>query len=279
MEHFPVGAAHVAHARPLPAPTMLLIGTHKTDTFLEHLPESYLLIDDGPVIDRLILPKRRKVTRLDFSYHSFNPLRHMDYLAARRFVQILDAVFPEGESTLTRKYGNLTLLKALLDKPRSLARLIPRPDPKDTGAQDAYQKVETLLLSPVLRHFLTSPTARFPWKGIILARLDRAELGDFDCFVLGNLLAAYHPGPVVITDFGFYAIPQHIQLIRQGRLIAGVNFLKEVPGRLANHLLLMPEKIPCRTTFEDAETLASFAGIVRGTNRYDDFVDDCVRTP
>ena len=133
-----------------------------------------------------------------------NPLKDMDYLNARQFIEILNAVFPEGAATLTRKNSNFVLLQALLRKPTTLDKLLGPS--KDPAAQDAYQKIETLLLSPVLRHFLTAPRERFAMRGIMLARLDRAALGDFDSFVLGNLLINTYPGPIVIPDFPFYAI-------------------------------------------------------------------------
>jgi hypothetical protein len=261
---------------------MLILGTEKTDTILEHLPESYLLIDDGPVIDALTPPKRRKVTHLDFTKHSFNPLDRMDYHKARQFIAILDTVFPEGASTLTKKNANFILLNALLarswnkTRTRYLDSLIAPPDKEDTGAVDAYQKIQTLLLSPVLLRFLCSPTDRFSFRGILVARLDRAAMGDFDTFVLGNLLIGNYPGTVVIPDFGFYAMTSHIQLMRQKRLMPGVNFLDEVPPVVKRNLLLMDTKVACHTTFEDAECLAGYAGLIRGTNRYNDFIEDCV---
>jgi hypothetical protein len=265
------------------SPPMLIIGTDKTDTILEHLPESFLLVDDGPVIDHLLLRKRRRVTRLDLSHHALNPLKGIDYLKARQFVGIINAVFPEGESTLTRKNSTYVLLKALLgSKTRTLETLLAPS--KDPGEQDAYQKIQTLLLSPILKHFLCTPTTlrltgRHTTHNIILARLDRATLGDFDCFVLGNLLISAYSGPVVIPDFGFYAIPHHIQLMRQERLIAGLNTLSEkrISPEIRQQLLLVRPKLARRCAFDDAETLASYAGIPKHINAYSDFIDEAMR--
>ena len=250
---------------------MLILGTDKTDTILEHLPESFLLIDDGPVIDALTLPVRRKVTQLDLSVHSFNPLARMDYLKARQFVAMLNSVFPEGESTLTRKNSNFILLKALVETNARTLDTLLSPS-KDPAGQDAYQKIETLLLSPVLRRFLTSPTKRLSLTGILIARLDRAALGDFDCFVIGNLLIASYPGQAVIPDFPFYAIQSHSQLIRQDRMIAGANFLDELPVKLRQQLLL-GAKIGCRTTADDAEVLAGYGRFRKGTEGYSALVE------
>ncbi|MBV9670041.1 MAG: hypothetical protein JOZ43_03705 [Acidobacteriales bacterium] len=248
---------------------MLIVGTEKSP-ILEHLPERFLLIDDGPIIDQLTFPARRKITRFDYKTHSFNPLNNMGYRQARDFIALLDAVFPEGQSTLTKKNANFILLKALLSNPKRLDRLL-YPKDNDPAHTDAYQKIQTLLLSPVLKTVLCRPT-NITFRGILLARLNRAELGDFDCFVLGNLLIANYPGQVVIPDFGFYAAPHHIALIRRGRLTAGVNFLDEVPTKLRPNLLLMDDKIARHATSDDAETLAVYSGLSRGTVAFTDYV-------
>jgi hypothetical protein len=258
-----------ARALLAPAMNLLIVGTtDKKETIFQHLPESFLLIDDGSIIDALRLPPRRKVTTFDFTKHSFNPLKDIDYRRAREFISVLDAVFPEGENTLTKKTSNFILLNALLSKPKSLDKLI-RPG-RDSAQTDAYQKIQTLLLSPVLKSVLCRPT-NFSFDGIILARLNRAELGDFDCFVLANLLIANYKGQIVIPDFGFYACPHHTSLIRQNRLIAGVNFFDEVP-KLRNHLLLIDNKIGHHCTAEDAECLAGYAGLTPNTVAHTEFV-------
>lgn len=249
---------------------VLVIGRDKT-AILDHLPKGpFLIIDDGPIIDALTLPSRRSVSVFDPSKHSFNPLKDMSYTKARDFIAVLDAVFPEGESTLTKRYANFQLLSALLSGKRRLNGLIPNT--KDTA--DAYQKVQTLLLSPVLERVLNRPT-NLSFRGTILARLDRAVLGDFDCFVLGNLLASQYRGPVVIPDFGFYACKPHLALIRQNRLIAGVHTFEEVPA-FKNDLILMEKKVPGGTTPKDAELLALYAGYLPGTNAYHDFIESCL---
>lgn len=248
---------------------MLIVGKNKSP-LLKCLPETFLIIDDGLIIDKLTLPKRRKITHFDYKTHSFNPLKDIDYRKARDFIAILDAVFPEGANTLTKKNASFSLLTALLDKPTRLDNLLS-PSKTDAGQQDAYQKIQTLLLSPVLKRVLSGPT-NFPVKGILLARLNRAELGDFDCFVLGNLLISQYQGHIVIPDFGFYAAPHHMSLIRQNRLVAGVNFLDELADQLRYGALLMDRKVPSHATFDDAETLAVYSGLSRGTNKFSDFV-------
>lgn len=250
----------------------LIVGSRKT-AILEHIPDGdFLLIDDGPIIDQIDQIHRR-ARLFDVAKHSFNPLKDISYRKAREFISVIDAAFPEGENTLTNRNARFQLLTALMESPTRLDRLVS--DAKDT--HDAWQKITTILLSPVLNAVLNgSPRLSFPFTGTILARLDRAALGDFDCFVLGNLLIAEYPGTIVIPDFGFYAHQAHKALIRQGRLVAGVNFLDEAP-QLRNALLLIETKVPSRSTIDDAKTLAAFSGLrpdlSRDDNEYNRFVD------
>ncbi len=240
----------------------LIVGT-KTEEILHHLPDTYLLIDDGELLDQVILPKRRKVHVLDVREDSFNPLKDMSYTKAQDFVSVLCAIFPEGENTLTKATFKYQLLDALLNKPKSLETLIP--DTKET--QYTYQKIQTLLLSPVLKNVLLNRTT-LSFKGIILARLNRAELGDFDCFVLASLLISQYPGPVVIPDFGFYAHAGHSNLIRQNRLVAGISSFDQVPF-LRSQLLLIDEKIASHCTADDAKLLALYRGLQPDPSRED----------
>lgn len=249
---------------------MLIVGRDKSD-IIRHLPDKFLFIDDGALIDQLTLPKRRKVVVLDVFKHSLNPLKGIDYKRAREFLSLLNAIFPEGESTLTRRASNFALLQALCDNPTRLDNLII-PDKSDNGSMDAHQKIQTLLLSPVLKPFLTRAT-NFSLDGIILARLDHT-LAPFDRFVIANLLISNYAGPVVIPDYGRYACAFHGELIDEGRLRAGVNFLDETP--LKDKLLLMEEKLARRCLSDDAEVLAQYAGHMRGTNAFTDFVSHAV---
>jgi len=248
----------------------LIVGTgDTTGHFLDNLPPSYLLIDDGFLIDKIQFPRRRKITFLDFNKHSFNPLTRINYETASNFVGIINAIFPAGENTLTKQNSSTILLEALLDNPKHLSTLIPAE--KDT--MDAHNKIKRLLLSPVLERFLTRPT-NFSLSGILIARM--AGLTDFDRFAIANILVANYKGHIVIPDFGFYACPFHASLTE--RLTAGVKFLDELDPKLRRAALLIPNKVPCRTTTEDAETLAGYAGIIRGTNEYNDFLADAVGT-
>lgn len=236
---------------------------------------NFLLIDDGPIIDTLTIPSRRAVTLFDPPCeYNLNPLQGMGYKRARDFISILDAIFPEGANTLTKKNSNFVLLNALLDNPASLKKLV-RPDKTDPAQQDAYQKIQTLLLSPVLRSVLTKPT-NFPLDKVVLARLDRAVLGDFDAFVLAQFLISQFKGQVIIPDGGFYLREHHVSLIRQDRLTVGLNTLDEVSRTLRQALLLIPSRTGSRTTFEDAEVLAKYAGLIPNTNEHTTFIQECM---
>jgi hypothetical protein len=129
----------------------------------------------------------------------------------------------------------------------------------------------SLVLSAVL-----CKATNFSLNGIVLARLDRAELGDFDAFVLGSLMSSLFPGQVVIPDFGFYGRPHQVALIRQDRLIAGITTLAEVPVTLQQHLLTIPTKTASGATYEDAARLAQYEGIVPRTMKHGDFIDEAM---
>ncbi len=161
---------------------VLIVGSNKSD-LIEYLPDTFLIVYDGELT--VPLPERRKVTRLDLSQHAFNPLKNINYKRARDFLAVLNSVFPEGENTLTKKSANFVLLKALLSHPTRLDKLLTKPDKNDPGALDAYQKIQTLLLSPTLRPFLCKPT-NFSLQGIVLASLDPAIITEFDAFVIGK---------------------------------------------------------------------------------------------
>jgi hypothetical protein len=90
--------------------------------------------------------------------------------------------------------------------------------------------------------------------------------------VLGLLLMSHAKGQVVVPDFGFYGRDIHSRLIREDRLIAGVNFLSELPEKLRRTALLINKKLPSGTTVDDAEELAKYERLARGTNGFMDFV-------
>ena len=132
--------------------------------------------------------------------------------------------------------------------------------------------VRRLMRSPVLKRVLCSRQNFSFNTDVVLARVNRVELGDFDALVLGLLLMAQFKGQVVVPDFGFYGRDMHVSLIRENRLIAGVNTLSELPVKLRQAVLLIHEKNGSGTTYEDGEVLAMYRGLVRGTNAYNEYV-------
>jgi hypothetical protein len=216
-----------------------------------------LLIDD----------EVRDVPRARIFYpaqHSFNPLKDIDYKTAREISEVLYAVYPQGENTLTVRNGKRELLKGLLEAKRL---------DKVRGDEEVEGLIEDIVTSPILRRVLCRPTNfSFNPNSVIFARINRKELGEFDALVLGLFLMAHFKGQIIVPDFGFYGREKHASLINEGRLIAGVNFLGELSPKLRNSVLLIKDKIVSGTTVDDAELLAQYAGLIRGTNEFNDFV-------
>lgn len=113
-------------------------------------------------------------------------------------------------------------------------------------------------------------------NSVNMARINRAELGDFDALVLGLFLIAHFKGQIVVTDFGFYGREAHAGLVREQRLIAGVNTLQELPPRLRQTVLLIEEKTAAGATADDAETLAQYARLLPRANGFSSFVQDAM---
>jgi hypothetical protein len=95
---------------------------------------------------------------------------------------------------------------------------------KIEGDDEVTGMIGDLLQSPVLKSVLFKPTNfSFSPNSLILARLNRAGLGDFDALILGLFLIEQFKGQVIVPDFGFYGRDVHVSLIREERLIAGVH--------------------------------------------------------
>ena len=94
--------------------------------------------------------------------------------------------------------------------------------------------ISDLLFHPVVRNVLcgSENVFKFAPETIIAARLNRAEIGDKAALILGLLLMSFYRGQLVVPEFGFYGREQHISLVREGRLTAGLNFLGELPPKL-----------------------------------------------
>jgi hypothetical protein len=225
------------------------------------LPDGgYLFIDDE--IPNIPDWKRPKI--FDPLKHGFNPLKDIDYRKAREIADVLYTVYPQGENTLTVRNGKRALLKALLHSD-SLDKI--------KGDEEVSGMIGDILASPILRGvFCEGKRFTFNPKSANLARINRAELGRFDALVLGLLLIAQFKGQLAIPSFGFYGRDAHVNLIEEGRLIAGVNTLGELSPLMRQNMLLVTEKVASGAIVDDAEELAKYEGLPRGTNGFLDFV-------
>jgi hypothetical protein len=105
---------------------------------------------------------------------------------------VLYAIAPQGENTLTVRNGKRALVEILTAPPTRLDKLrIDTGKNAPTGYVEASDAVRDILISPVLRRVLCNPTDQFSFnpRSVILARINRAELGDFDALVLGLFLS------------------------------------------------------------------------------------------
>jgi hypothetical protein len=224
----------------------------------------YLFIDDE-IPD---IPDWKRPKIFDPLKHGFNPLKDIDYRKAREIADVLYTVYPQGENTLTVRNGKRALLKALLHS-ESLDKI--------KGDEEVSGMIGDILASPVLRGvFCEGRRFTFNPKSANLARINRAELGRFDALVLGLLLIAHFKSQLVIPKFGFFGRDAHVNLIEEDRLIAGLNTIGEVPELLRQNLLLVSEKVASGAIADDAEELAKYQGLLKGTNAFNDFVGKAI---
>lgn len=217
--------------------------------FTKHVeppPKGFLFIHDE-------VPPMTHAQVFEPAKHSLNPLKGITYKKARALAEVLYSITLQGENTLTVRDGKRELFKALLRSRRL--------DLIKSDSDEVNDMIGDLLMSPVLRKVLCNSTNfAFSARSSILAKIDRAVLGDFDALVLGLVLINHFQGQIVIPDLGFYGRDAHISLIREKRLIAGVNFLDELPLRLKRAALLIKDKEASGALYEDAVTLAKYDG-------------------
>jgi hypothetical protein len=202
----------------------------------------------------------------DPTKHSLDLFSKITPRRARELAHLLYLAYPEGENTLTVRNGKRTLAPILRDAER-LDRITTTDD-------EIRALIDDLLFLPELRNPLCGTKNVFPLRRdtVILARLNRAEIGDFACLLLGFVLISMYKGQIIIPDFGFYGRDTHISLVREKRLIAGVNHLGELPPQLRSACLLIKDKHGAGALYDDAETLAQYARLSKGTNEYNDFI-------
>lgn len=222
--------------------------------------KGFLLIDDDPKF-----PNAKLFDPLE---HTFNPGR-MDYRTARYFADLLfgDA----GKETLTVRNGKRALTRLLIKS--TLDELEPKSWGKPADDEkEAIAAIDDMMLSPVIQKGLAGPLPRWFKSGAsIIARLDRAQLGEYDARIIAALLVFQFKGQVIIPDFGFYARPFHSALIREKRLMAGVYTLSELDDKMRALCLLMPKE-GRQCSYDDAVTLAKYAALVPQTVEFNDFL-------
>jgi hypothetical protein len=226
------------------------------------LPKGGYLIIDDEVRD---IPRSRVFDPLQ---HSFNPMKGIDEDRAEDVAELLYTLAPGGDATLTVRNGKIALARALLDADRF---------DRVKGGEEVSLMMSSLLFSPTRRNVLCKSTNfSFNVNSVIQARINRAELGDKTALILGLFLMSHYKGQIVLPDGGFYLRDCHTRLVREERLIVGLNFLGELSPSLRKTVLLIDEKIPSGATVEDAEELARYARFVRGTNAFNDYVASAI---
>lgn len=239
----------------------------KTERLLELAEPPFLLIDDGEIADAF--SERFPTAKLfDVFEHSFNPLQRLDHKRARDISEALYAAFPQGGDTLTVRNGKRALTRLLLEAKSFEA--LPK-GAKDPGIVEAIATLDDVLFSPVLErvlcgkpNFAWKTARRNPWN--VIAKLDRSKLGDFDAFILAQLLLVHFTGNIIIPDFGFYGRDHHASLIRQDRLTFGVEFLSDLSPKLQRLALSVKDKTIYRTIQDDAERLVFYTKHIEPKN-------------
>jgi hypothetical protein len=236
-----------------------------TDWLRDHAAPPFLYIGDTPDI---FLTKRVRV--FDPHKHHFNPLIGITPERAVAVADIIYAADPGGESTLTVRNGKRALARMLVTTTR-LDKLTGNP--KDPAQAEALAAVDALLFFPTLKDIFCSGR-QFDFDGTVVARIDRAQLGDKQALALALFLMQQHKGQIVVSDGGFYLCPLHTLFIRQSRLAVAVNFLAELPPRLRQAVLQIEHKEGAGCSHEDALVLAQYAGLVPGVIGHTEFVQD-----
>lgn len=227
---------------------------------------AFLYIDDE-------LPKKTLAKVFDPLTHSLDPIGRISEAEAKHLAKMIYLAYPQGENTLTVRTGQINLAKLL--------HVNDRLDLIDTKDEEARLIIDDLLFLPLLKRVLCptdNSTFRQKPMQTVVARLNRAEIGDFAAFIIGQILISQWKGQVIIPDFGFYGRETHISLVRENRLIAGVNFLGELPLRLRNAVLLIGDKHAHHALYDDAELLAKFKGLRPDPTRDDNDFNKFVRS-
>lgn len=222
-------------------------------------------------------PPIPRAQKFDLTLHGFNPLHRITHKHARELADAIYSVNEGGENTLTVRNGRIALQEAF--------KASNRLDNLTTKSDEAKLMVSDILFNPLVRDILCSDKREqfsFAKHSKISIRLDPAEHGRKDTLILGMFFINQFQGQVIIQDFDFYGRDAHISLIDEDRLIAGVNYLDQLPEKLRDAALTIPDIQAHSALYRDAVVLAEMKGLrpdpdhtING-NPYDDFIKDAM---
>jgi hypothetical protein len=153
---------------------------------------------------------------------------------------------------------------------------------EQTALAPLLNKIGTLLMSPTIRNIVGQKRSTFSLAQgqIIIADLDRAELGDLTARLLGGLLTARSSGQVYINDLGFFASDYLASLLSQNRFAVALSFLAETrrSPALTQALLSVEDKTILRTNRKDAEELSFYVN-APNPRKLIDLANDQALTP
>lgn len=181
-------------------------------------PGGSLLIQDEADVPAKFRPKIFDPTK-----HSFNPLEEINERKAQELAELIYTVYPQGENTLTVRNGKWDLAPALL-KAKSLDEV--------TGKEEVTGVMGDLLFNPVVRNCLCRDGFQFDKSRLIVARLNRAEIGDKAALTIGLFLIASYPGAARHSRLRLLRPRGAYQSHSSEPLIAGVNALEELSAKL-----------------------------------------------
>lgn len=213
----------------------------------------------------------RRAKIFDPKKDRFNPLKGITDESAWSLSEALYTISDGGKDTLTVRKGRLELAKALRASKNFLA---VRSDNEEVQGM-----LEQILFFKTVKDMVSGDEFSLAKNTVVIAHLDRKALGSRVCLIVGLLLLNAYKGQVVVKDFDFYGRDAHIDLIEQGRLMAHVRTLANVPTRLRENLLLIKKKSAINANYKDAKMLAESSGLSEGTEGFSTFIKFAMETP
>lgn len=203
--------------------------------------------------------------------HCFNPLHGLN---PRGAVEAAEILFKDKD-LMTYDHGKRALAP-MLWKASRLDQIKRSKKPTDAEAEALATVDDALFLPEIRRVFCRLPNFSFRARPIV-ARLDRAELGDKAATMIGLFLVQKFRAQIVIDDFGRFARPFHSSLIDQNRLMAKVRTLSQLDKSGLRDLCMTMPKIGRGCIYSDARELAEDAGHIPDPTRQDNPFNDFVK--